>query len=72
MTKEPKLDRARRQIPEWESYDNEIDKLRTQIANSHSAPVTIINHDQIIISAHSNTDNQKSATEEEKHIKDEL
>ncbi|CEP14268.1 hypothetical protein [Parasitella parasitica] len=27
LTKEPKLDRARRQIPEWETYDNEIDAL---------------------------------------------
>lgn len=27
LTKEPKLDRARRQIPEWTEYDNEIGKL---------------------------------------------
>lgn len=27
LTKEPKLDRARRQIPEWSYYDNEIGKL---------------------------------------------
>jgi UDP-glucose:glycoprotein glucosyltransferase len=24
LTKEPKLDRARRQVPEWEKYDNEV------------------------------------------------
>ncbi|KAI8978045.1 UDP-glucose:glycoprotein glucosyltransferase-domain-containing protein [Pilobolus umbonatus] len=30
LTKEPKLDRARRQIPEWETYDNEINHLRTK------------------------------------------
>jgi UDP-glucose:glycoprotein glucosyltransferase len=24
MTKEPKLDRAKRQIPEWTEYDNEV------------------------------------------------
>ncbi|ODV96955.1 hypothetical protein PACTADRAFT_48743 [Pachysolen tannophilus NRRL Y-2460] len=27
LTKEPKLDRARRQVPEWTSYDNEIFEL---------------------------------------------
>lgn len=31
MTKEPKLDRARRQVPEWETYDKEIDELRKRI-----------------------------------------
>lgn len=29
LTKEPKLDRARRQIPEWTKYDSEISELRT-------------------------------------------
>jgi UDP-glucose:glycoprotein glucosyltransferase len=35
MTKEPKLDRARRQVPEWTVYDNEIAELarRTQEGN---------------------------------------
>jgi UDP-glucose:glycoprotein glucosyltransferase len=59
LTKEPKLDRARRQIPEWESYDNEIDKLRKQV----SAGVSVIakdTGDQIIFSA------------DKEHIKDEL
>ncbi len=31
LTKEPKLDRARRQIPEWTEYDNEIAKLEKQV-----------------------------------------
>ncbi|CAM9011003.1 unnamed protein product [Wickerhamomyces anomalus] len=31
LTKEPKLDRARRQIPEWTKYDNEIAALRDQV-----------------------------------------
>ncbi|CAO0792615.1 unnamed protein product [Mucor circinelloides] len=35
LTKEPKLDRARRQIPEWESYDNEIDQLRKRVSLGH-------------------------------------
>lgn len=63
MTKEPKLDRARRQIPEWESYDAEIDHLRKQVASGYTKPI-IINHDQIVISA--------DAPDTEKHIKDEL
>lgn len=65
MTKEPKLDRARRQIPEWESYDNEIDKLRQHVANAHPS---VINGDQIVIKADSNTHHVR----EEKHVKDEL
>lgn len=28
MTKEPKLDRARRQVPEWEVYDRRVAALR--------------------------------------------
>lgn len=31
LTKEPKLDRARRQIPEWTTYDSEISELRTAV-----------------------------------------
>jgi UDP-glucose:glycoprotein glucosyltransferase len=31
LTREPKLDRARRQVPEWETYDNEIDELRKKV-----------------------------------------
>lgn len=31
LTKEPKLDRARRQIPEWTEYDDEISALRDEL-----------------------------------------
>ncbi|KAI9801675.1 MAG: hypothetical protein M1833_002357 [Piccolia ochrophora] len=31
MTKEPKLDRARRQVPEWTEYDDEIERLRRSV-----------------------------------------
>ena len=31
MTKEPKLDRARRQVPEWESYDKEVAAFAARI-----------------------------------------
>lgn len=33
MTKEPKLDRARRQVPEWTQYDNEVAGLAKRIRN---------------------------------------
>ncbi|KAK9255881.1 UDP-glucose:glycoprotein glucosyltransferase-domain-containing protein [Lipomyces tetrasporus] len=33
MTKEPKLDRARRQVPEWTVYDNEIASLAKRVKN---------------------------------------
>ncbi|OOF95944.1 glycosyltransferase family 24 protein [Aspergillus carbonarius ITEM 5010] len=32
MTKEPKLDRARRQVPEWTEYDDEIAALSKRVA----------------------------------------
>ncbi|CDH57110.1 udp-glucose:glycoprotein glucosyltransferase [Lichtheimia corymbifera JMRC:FSU:9682] len=31
LTKEPKLDRARRQLPEWEVYDQQVEALRDRI-----------------------------------------
>jgi UDP-glucose:glycoprotein glucosyltransferase len=71
LTKEPKLDRARRQIPEWESYDNEIDKLRKHVANAHTTPV-IVNQDQIVITSNPDNNEEKPDTHHEKHIKDEL
>lgn len=38
MTKEPKLDRARRQVPEWSVYDEEIaEVLRRSKADAPSA-----------------------------------
>jgi len=33
MTKEPKLDRARRQIPEWTEYDNEVAEFAEKVKN---------------------------------------
>ena len=34
MTKEPKLERAKRIIKEWPEYDNEIRKLQEQYADN--------------------------------------
>ncbi|KAL0092862.1 glycosyltransferase family 24 protein [Phycomyces blakesleeanus] len=33
LTKEPKLDRARRQLPEWEVYDNQVSQLNKKVAS---------------------------------------
>ncbi|KAI8366128.1 UDP-glucose:glycoprotein glucosyltransferase-domain-containing protein [Blakeslea trispora] len=44
LTKEPKLDRARRQVPEWETYDKEIDSLRQALssrANQNQVELTV-------------------------------
>ncbi|KAK9461767.1 UDP-glucose:glycoprotein glucosyltransferase-domain-containing protein [Lipomyces oligophaga] len=34
MTKEPKLDRARRQVPEWTAYDDEIAQFAEKVRNN--------------------------------------
>jgi UDP-glucose:glycoprotein glucosyltransferase len=36
LTKEPKLDRARRQVKEWTKYDDEIADLRTQVRSANA------------------------------------
>ncbi|QDS71787.1 hypothetical protein FKW77_009373 [Venturia effusa] len=38
QTKEPKLDRARRQVPEWTEYDNEIAALAKRTKQSEKVP----------------------------------
>ncbi|KAF2834845.1 glycosyltransferase family 24 protein [Patellaria atrata CBS 101060] len=40
MTKEPKLDRARRQVPEWTRYDEEIAALARRVRGVKSEVVT--------------------------------
>ncbi|KUM63406.1 hypothetical protein ACN42_g3662 [Penicillium freii] len=37
LTKEPKLDRARRQVPEWTVYDDEIAALASRVAGEQAA-----------------------------------
>lgn len=46
MTKEPKLDRARRQVPEWESYDKEIAAFAARISQSQKSLITESNNIQ--------------------------
>jgi UDP-glucose:glycoprotein glucosyltransferase len=40
LTKEPKLDRARRQVPEWESYDKEVAAFAARIFQSQKVSIT--------------------------------
>ncbi|KAI9482602.1 UDP-glucose:glycoprotein glucosyltransferase-domain-containing protein [Zychaea mexicana] len=61
LTKEPKLDRARRQVPEWEAYDEQVDALRKRIA--------------VLEPSTSDTDvkkEQEPSVEGKRHVKDEL
>lgn len=37
LTKEPKLDRARRQVPEWTAYDDEIAALAKRVASEQKS-----------------------------------
>jgi UDP-glucose:glycoprotein glucosyltransferase len=40
LTKEPKLDRARRQVPEWTEYDASVAALAARVAKSKTTPVS--------------------------------
>jgi UDP-glucose:glycoprotein glucosyltransferase len=42
LTKEPKLDRARRQVPEWTVYDDEIAALASRVADEQAAGVEFV------------------------------
>jgi len=59
LTKEPKLDRARRQVPEWTVYDDEIaavDRRRKGLGNGGSDDVGRVkstenrNHEKPVVS----------------------
>ena len=47
LTKEPKLDRARRQVPEWTAYDDEIAALADRVAAAEKHPATAWNKDEL-------------------------
>ncbi|KAI7860003.1 UDP-glucose:glycoprotein glucosyltransferase-domain-containing protein [Circinella umbellata] len=63
LTKEPKLDRARRQVPEWEGYDQQVDKLRKRVSSNtvEEGKLTPSNEKETPV-----------LVKEKKHIKDEL
>nr|CAG8559956.1 1071_t:CDS:10 [Entrophospora candida] len=65
MTKEPKLDRAKRQIPEWGSYDKEIADLARKISQqiekgNISGILKIVGNGEIIINGNNDADNVDS------------
>ncbi|KAH6614711.1 glycosyltransferase family 24 protein [Chaetomium sp. MPI-SDFR-AT-0129] len=65
QTKEPKLDRARRQVPEWTEYDEEIAKLaRERAAGKRPGDVTVLEGEQ-----ESSERNPKSRRFEEEEVK---
>jgi hypothetical protein len=47
MTKEAKLDRARRLLPEWSVYDEEARLLYEQWHKSKAAPKSTPEHDEL-------------------------
>lgn len=65
MTKEPKLDRARRQIPEWNVYDEEVGKLARRVkGEKESAAVVDVQAEEQV--------REKKEKDAERQIKDEL
>lgn len=70
QTKEPKLDRARRQVPEWTVYDDEIAALhrrwRDQLASVY------VDGAQASSEEHRGVNTKSRKLEEEVHTKDEL
>jgi UDP-glucose:glycoprotein glucosyltransferase len=48
MTKEPKLDRARRQIPEWNVYDEEVGALARRVKGAKEALVVDVQAEEQI------------------------
>ena len=60
QTKEPKLDRARRQVPEWTAYDDEIAELAKRMEGQQQSVTGVVG-------GHENTTNREG-----RHLKDEL
>ncbi|KAI9702623.1 MAG: hypothetical protein M1820_006129 [Bogoriella megaspora] len=48
QTKEPKLDRARRQVPEWTVYDDEIAALAKRVKGNDSAAAKVIQAEPVV------------------------
>lgn len=46
-TKEPKLDRARRQIPEWTVYDDEIAAFAAKISNEGKIGANVVSKEEV-------------------------
>ena len=58
------MDRARRQVPEWEDYDQQIDKLRKRVSSSTTEEETA--------TVSSERGEESVLVKGKEHIKDEL
>ena len=67
QTKEPKLERARRQVPEWNPYDEEVAALAARVrGETVEDKVDVQEQEQL------KEREKKEAEEKEKKIRDEL
>ena len=62
MTKEPKLERARRQVPEWESYDKEVAAFAARIFQLQKNLLTEFNSQISSITEESSESHQVTTT----------
>lgn len=67
MTKEPKLERARRQVPEWESYDKEVAAFAARISQLQKTLATESNSQYSSSKTEESSESQIPA-ESEAHI----
>ncbi|KAH7081876.1 UDP-glucose:glycoprotein glucosyltransferase-domain-containing protein [Paraphoma chrysanthemicola] len=67
MTKEPKLDRARRQIPEWNVYDEEVGKLARRVRGEKEGKEVVVD-----VQAEEQVREKIRKDEERRREKDEL
>ncbi|SPO24696.1 related to UDP-glucose:glycoprotein glucosyltransferase precursor [Ustilago trichophora] len=65
-TKEPKLDRAKRQIPEWTVYDEEVARLAQRLVEEKRVGSSVVAPDSQVEKG------QASAVEVDAHVHDEL
>ena len=66
MTKEPKLERARRQVPEWTEYDDEIAALATRTKEGASIPLGRVQEDELAGNTETSTGSSEKSRPSEK------
>ncbi|KAK3934380.1 UDP-glucose:glycoprotein glucosyltransferase [Diplogelasinospora grovesii] len=75
QTKEPKLDRARRQVPEWTAYDEEIAALARRRREKQEEEVVVEGEGEVQRNTKSRTlehESSNAAETDPAHVKDEL
>ena len=70
MTKEPKLDRAKRQVPEWVLYDNEAAALAVRVKRGGASVDHVV--DQVSPVAEVVVESEKVSEKPKDRVKDEL